>query len=50
MPVSVLCHHALVDGLHISRFYERLNEQMGELLTAGIEGIESIQGKVLHDR
>lgn len=50
LPVSVLCHHALVDGLHISRFYGRLNEQMGELLTAGIEGIESIQGRILHDR
>lgn len=31
MPVSVLCHHALVDGLHISRFYEHLNEQMREV-------------------
>lgn len=25
MPVSVLCHHALVDGLHISRFYATLD-------------------------
>lgn len=25
IPVSVLCHHALVDGRHISLFYERLN-------------------------
>lgn len=32
MPVSVLCHHALVDGLHISRFYECLQEQMRETL------------------
>lgn len=28
LPVSVLCHHALVDGLHISKFYELLNEQI----------------------
>lgn len=25
MPVSILAHHALVDGIHIARFYERLN-------------------------
>ncbi len=31
MPVSVLCHHALVDGLHIARFYERLGEEMEAL-------------------
>ncbi len=28
LPVSVLCHHALVDGLHISKFYDLLNEQI----------------------
>lgn len=28
LPVSVLCHHALVDGLHISKFYELLNKQI----------------------
>lgn len=28
LPVSVLCHHALVDGLHISRFYDFLNEEI----------------------
>lgn len=28
MPVSVLCHHALVDGLHIARFYDCLNEEL----------------------
>lgn len=32
MPVSVLCHHALVDGLHISQFYQCLEEQMREIL------------------
>lgn len=25
MPVSILCHHALVDGLHLSRFYKALD-------------------------
>ena len=25
MPVSILAHHALVDGMHIARFYDRLN-------------------------
>ncbi len=28
LPVSVLCHHALVDGLHISKFYDLLNKQI----------------------
>ena len=28
MPLSVLAHHALVDGLHIARFYEAFNKQM----------------------
>lgn len=31
LPLSVLCHHALVDGLHISKFYELLNEQIGAI-------------------
>lgn len=28
LPVSLLCHHALVDGLHLSRFYQALDEQL----------------------
>ncbi len=24
IPVSILCHHALVDGIHLSQFYENL--------------------------
>lgn len=28
LPVSVLCHHALVDGVHIAHFYEYLEEQI----------------------
>ena len=31
IPVSVLCNHALVDGLHISRFYSFLDQQVIEL-------------------
>ena len=30
LPFSVLCHHALVDGLHLSRFYESLAERLNE--------------------
>ena len=28
MPVSVLCHHGLVDGMHIADFYQSLDGQM----------------------
>lgn len=28
MPVSVLCNHALVDGVHISKFYSRLTDSI----------------------
>lgn len=31
LPVSVLCHHALVDGIHIGRFYQLLDEQIAAL-------------------
>lgn len=34
MPVSVLCHHALVDGVHIARFYQLLGQEMAELVAA----------------
>ena len=30
MPVSILAHHALVDGLHLARFYEALDAQIGK--------------------
>lgn len=33
LPVSVLCHHALVDGVHLARFYELLEAQF--LLVSG---------------
>ena len=29
MPVSLLAHHSLVDGLHIGRFYENLEREIG---------------------
>lgn len=32
MPVSILCHHALVDGLHIARFYESLDRALESCL------------------
>lgn len=28
MPVSILAHHALVDGIHIAQFYENLNREI----------------------
>lgn len=28
IPMSLLCHHALVDGLHMSRFYEALEAEL----------------------
>lgn len=28
LPVTLLCHHALVDGLHMSRFYENLEREL----------------------
>ncbi|MDD6871969.1 MAG: CatA-like O-acetyltransferase [Clostridiales bacterium] len=31
MPVTLLAHHALVDGVHIARFYEELNAQIERL-------------------
>jgi chloramphenicol O-acetyltransferase type A len=32
MPVSVFANHALVDGLHFSRFYQHLEEEMQKLI------------------
>ena len=31
LPVSVLVHHGLVDGIHIARFYENLEKQLRAL-------------------
>lgn len=31
MPVTLLCHHALVDGVHLARFYQRLEEVLSAL-------------------
>lgn len=33
LPLSVLCHHALVDGLHLSRFYEALDMVLSSLFS-----------------
>lgn len=32
IPVSILCNHALVDGLHIAQFYQALDEQIALLV------------------
>ncbi len=31
MPVSVLCHHALVDDIHIKKFYRELRERLDQV-------------------
>ena len=31
LPVSVLCHHALVDGIHLSAFSQNLDEEIKKL-------------------
>lgn len=28
LPLSVLCHHALVDGIHIAAFYQALDREI----------------------
>ncbi len=33
LPISVLCHHALVDGLHIAKFYSALDAEITKLCT-----------------
>lgn len=33
LPMTVLCNHALVDGLHMARFYQNLDEQIHLLST-----------------
>ena len=35
MPVTLLAHHALVDGLHAARFYQNLSAEMAALVSAG---------------
>lgn len=35
LPVSVLCHHALVDGLQIAAFYKALEEEIKNLSLSG---------------
>ena len=33
MPMSILAHHALVDGAQIGEFYENLEKEIGKLIT-----------------
>lgn len=35
MPVAVQVHHALVDGLHVGRFFEALEERLARPLSEG---------------
>ena len=35
IPMSVLCHHALVDGRHMAAFYSRLDARIAGLIQAG---------------
>lgn len=37
LPVSILCHHALVDGIHIAAFYEALDKRLAAV-TSLIQG------------
>ena len=32
MPVTLLAHHAIVDGLHVARFYENLDRELESLV------------------
>lgn len=32
LPVSLLCHHALVDGIHLNRFFEQLDTRLKDFL------------------
>ena len=32
MPVTILAHHGLVDGIHIAQFYKNLEEQIQKLM------------------
>ena len=34
LPLSILAHHALVDGLHLGQFYEALQAQMQTIIQA----------------
>ncbi len=36
LPVSILCHHALVEGLHLHHFYEQLNAQLASMAKLSI--------------
>ena len=35
MPVTLLVHHALVDGMHLARFYQALDGEMAALVAPG---------------
>ena len=32
IPVSLLCHHALVDGIHFAKFFKALDEWLAQMV------------------
>jgi chloramphenicol O-acetyltransferase len=32
LPVTLLAHHALVDGIHLAQFYKNLEQTIQELI------------------
>ena len=36
MPMSVLVHHGLADGVHIAKFYDNFDRQMERICTEGV--------------
>jgi chloramphenicol O-acetyltransferase type A len=37
MPLSVQAHHALVDGIHTGRFFEKIGELFANMRSEGLE-------------
>ena len=35
LPVSLLCHHGLVDGLHMAHFYANLEKELAQWVEKG---------------
>lgn len=49
IPVSLLCHHAIVDGVHLHHFYEQLTQELCRLCSqikwAAAEAVERDNSK-----
>ena len=46
LPVSVLVHHGLVDGIQIGHFYQKLNDKIGELTAERLRDELEFEDKV----